>query len=74
MAQYKDRDHVTLSTDPLLFETQHAQGTRPQNPGIYRCTGCGDEAVVPRGGTLPVKPHRGKWKLLVLAEQYNRAP
>ena len=72
MAQFKDRGRVTHSNDAVLFDTKHAQGTRPENPGIYRCTGCGDEVLVARGEALPRKRHEGQWQLLVLAELHRK--
>ena len=75
MAQYKYRDSLVQSSS-TVFDTRHAPGTTPQNPGIYRCPGCADEVTVPKGRQLPPRDHhqhtpsQGKieWQLLVFAE------
>jgi len=76
MAQYKFREHLIHSSNSA-FDTRHAPGTTANNPGIYRCSGCGDEISVAKGSTLPPQNHHqhepglGKmeWQLLVFAEQ-----
>ncbi|HUP59647.1 MAG TPA: hypothetical protein VNA69_04430 [Thermoanaerobaculia bacterium] len=76
MAHYKYRAHLTQS-DSAAFDTRHAPGTTTQNPGIYRCAGCGDEIAIAKGHKLPPQnhhqhePHQKKieWQLLVFAEQ-----
>jgi hypothetical protein len=76
MAQYKYRENLTQTT-VAAFETRHAPGTKVQNPGIYRCPGCGDEVVAAKGDRLPPATHhphtkdQGKieWQLVVFAEQ-----
>jgi hypothetical protein len=73
MAQYKYKDHVTQSDSPA-FETRYAAGAKVQNPGIYRCLGCGDEIVAAKNQILPTThqhPGDGKveWQLLVFAQQ-----
>ena len=76
MALYKRREHVTHSTS-AAFDVRHAPGTTAENPGIYRCTACGDEIVVGKGKPLPPQNHHqhepgaGKveWQMLVFAEQ-----
>lgn len=75
MAQYKDREFVSQSTD-IAFDIRHRPGAQVENPGIYRCTGCCDEIMAGRGARLPENGHRphapdeGKieWRLLVLAQ------
>jgi hypothetical protein len=71
MAQFKDRQHVTHSNDHV-FETRHAPGTKPRNPGIYRCMACGEEIVVGAGEALPAEAHEAKWQLLVRAEPIQK--
>lgn len=76
MAQYKYRENLTQSSGSA-FDTRHAPSTIAQNPGIYRCYGCGDEVAVSKGQFLPPQNHhphdraQGKieWQLLVFAEQ-----
>ena len=75
MAQYKYREHL-MQTSIAAFDTRHAPGTKAQNAGIYRCTGCGDEVAIVRGQMLPPlsrhqhEPGQRKveWQLLVFAE------
>ena len=76
MAQYKYREHLFHSGN-AAFDTRHSPGTIAQNPGIYRCTGCGDEIAMAKGHALPPQNHHqhpaglGKieWQLLVFAQQ-----
>ncbi len=76
MAQYKQREYVTL-TYSTAFDVRYAAGTTAQNPGIYRCPACGEEIAVVKGHRLPPQNHHehkgveGKveWQLLVYAEQ-----
>lgn len=75
MAQYKDQTNVKTSTDSK-FDTEHSPGDSTPYPGIYRCTGCGDEIGIAKDKTLPPQNHQQhtsgakiKWKLLVLAQQ-----
>lgn len=75
MAQYEDESNVKKSSD-AKFDTEHNPGDATPYPGIYRCTGCGDEIGIAKDKTLPPQNHqqhpyvaRIKWKLLVLAQQ-----
>jgi hypothetical protein len=76
MAQYKYAQHLSTST-ASAFDTRYAPGTKAENPGIYRCAGCGEEIGVARGHSLPPQNHhqhmpaQGKleWQLLVFAQQ-----
>ena len=75
MAQYKYPQNLNQSTS-AAFDTRYAPGTKAENPGIYRCAGCGDEIIVNKGQTLPAQNHhphtRGEgkleWQLLVFAQ------
>jgi len=76
VALYKRRPYV-LDSDLAVFEVRHAPATRVANPGIYRCTGCGEEVPVAKGHLLPRGeqhehgPEDGKveWQLIVFAQQ-----
>ena len=76
MAQYKYAQHLSTSSSSA-FDTRYAPGTKAENPGIYRCAGCGDEIGIARGHPLPSQNHhqhtaaQGKleWQLLVFAQQ-----
>lgn len=78
MAQYKYREPLMQSSN-AAFDTRHAPGTKAENPGIYRCTGCGDEVSMAKGQTLPPQSHHQHepgqgtvaWQLVVFAEQRN---
>jgi len=57
------------------FDNSHAPGAQAPNPGIYRCTGCGDEIGIAKGHTLPPQNHHQhtqgqgaiRWQLIVFA-------
>ena len=76
MAQYKYPQHLSQSTS-AAFDTRYAPGTKTENAGIYRCTGCGEEVTIPKGQKLPPLTHheheRGEgkleWQLVVFAQQ-----
>ena len=76
MAQYKYDQHLTKS-DSTAFDTKHPPGSDAPNPGIYRCSGCGDEIGIAKGHTLPPQNHhqhkpstvKVEWQLLVFAQQ-----
>ena len=76
MAQYKYREHV-VHVDGNVFDTRHAPGTIAANPGIYRCSVCGDEITVLKNCRLPPDTHhahdpkqgRITWQLLVFAQE-----
>lgn len=78
MALFKHPLYVRLATDSFFDET-YAPGSTAPYPGIYRCTGCGDEIAIAGGNVLPPQNHRqhdpelGKtaWQLLVLPQQYD---
>ncbi|HYI11482.1 MAG TPA: hypothetical protein VEK57_20670 [Thermoanaerobaculia bacterium] len=74
MAIYKDRQHVSQSTD-VAFDIRNKPGAQVKNPGIYRCAGCSDEIVIGCDQKVPER-HRQHtseegetaWLLLVLAQ------
>lgn len=57
------------------FDGQIPPGTAAANPGIYRCTACGDEIAIAKGHTLPPQNHHQhtyglgaiRWQLIVCA-------
>ncbi len=53
---YKTRDWLTQSSDPA-FDKIYRPGETPEHSGIYRCTGCGREAVAEASRTLPPQNH-----------------
>ena len=76
MAQFKYRKHLEESAS-CAFDTHHAPSTRVDNPGIYRCTTCGEEVLAVRGSRLPGENHHRhadvkqkiEWQLVVYAQQ-----
>lgn len=74
MAQYKYGHHLNHSTHEAYDATHKPDITSP-DPGIYRCTGCGDEIGIAKGHTLPPQNHHQHtsnapilWQLLVFAQ------
>lgn len=76
MAQYKHGQFLTQNQH-LEFDAVHSPGSTAANPGIYRCTRCGDEIAIAKGHTLPPQNHHQhapgagaiQWQLLVFAQQ-----
>jgi hypothetical protein len=76
MAQYKYAQYLTQS-DHSAYDDRHRPGATANNPGIYRCAGCGDEIGIAKGHTLPPQNHHQhnqqqgavEWQLLVFAQQ-----
>lgn len=73
MGLYKYTQHLTQSQHEN-FDKEYSPGVTTPDPGIYRCTGCGDEIGIAKGHTLPSQNHHQhpygtpiKWKLLVCA-------
>lgn len=74
MALYKYGQFLQ-SNQHQEFDNSHAPGAQTQNPGIYRCTGCGDEIGIAKGHTLPPQNHHQhaqgegaiRWQLTVCA-------
>ena len=75
MALYKDGSQLNKSESPI-FDATHKPGTSAPYPGVYICTGCGEEIGIAQGHVLPPQDHHthppGKppilWKLLVAAQ------
>jgi hypothetical protein len=75
MALYKNGNALTQSQD-AAFDMIHTPGTAAPHPGIYKCTGCGDEIGIAGGHILPPQNHRQHpagskimWQLLVYPVQ-----
>lgn len=76
MALYKQGNYLTHVEDPA-FDQIHEPGIAAPYPGIYRCTGCGDEIAIAGGHVLPAQNHRQhsilsgpiRWQLLVYPQQ-----
>jgi len=76
MALYKQGSHLTHVEDSA-FDQIHQPGIAAPYPGIYRCTGCGDEIAIAGGHTLPPQNHHQhgllggeiRWQLLVYPQQ-----
>jgi hypothetical protein len=72
---YKYSQHLQQSDD-AAFDKRHSPGTQAEQPGVYRCAGCGDEIGIAKGHTLPPQNHHHhssgakiEWQLLVYAQQ-----
>ena len=75
IALYKYKQYLTES-DSSAFDTRYAPGSQTENPGIYRCTSCGDEIAIAKGRSLPPQNHHRhttnakiEWQLVVFAQQ-----
>jgi hypothetical protein len=76
MALYKQGQYLAQSSHEA-FDTKHAPGGAAPNPGIYRCTSCGDEIAIAGGHILPPQNHKQhnpangtvQWQLLVFPVQ-----
>jgi len=75
MAFYKYSTHLKQNQH-VNFDTDRSPGEAAPDPGIYRCTGCGDEIGIAKGHTLPPQndhQHTNqspvRWRLLVCAVQ-----
>lgn len=75
MALYKNGGALSQSNHEA-FDVTHSPGTAAPHPGIYKCTGCGDEIAIAGGHTLPPQNHRQhnssariSWQLVVFPVQ-----
>ena len=74
MAQYKYLHYLTAVSEPR-FNPAHPPGTVTPHTGIYKCEGCGTEAVSNAGDPLPPTTHHQHslaqnaiaWRLVVAA-------
>lgn len=74
MALYKNGNLLQQSTH-ANFDKAYSPGEAAVDPGIYRCTACGDEIGIAKGHTLPPQNHHQhkqgiggiKWQLIVCA-------
>ena len=75
MALYKHGGYLSQSNSEA-FDTEHNPGAAPPYSGIYRCPGCGREAVAEQNRQLPPQNHhqhtseqgRVRWRLIVYAD------
>jgi hypothetical protein len=75
MALYKRSGDIASSTD-AAFDKEYKPGSTPDHSGIYRCKGCGREAVGEEARTLPPQNHHQHstnqgpvlWRLAVYAQ------
>ncbi|MCI0152436.1 protein L [Paraburkholderia sediminicola] len=56
MANFKYQEFLTKSNNSA-FDTISEPGHTAPHSGIYRCEGCGENAVSTRGHTLPPQNH-----------------
>jgi hypothetical protein len=74
MPHYKYSNHFKQDNNALFDQVHHAGEQAPVS-GIYRCEGCGIEAVSTRGHHLPPQNHHQhnylqgtiRWKLNVMS-------
>jgi hypothetical protein len=75
MAQYKNSQYLSLSSDPK-FDLIHSPGSPAPHSGIYRCEGCGREVASNQGQPLPPQNHHQhpyganpiRWRLVVATQ------
>ena len=74
MAEYKYASILTHSENAAYDDVWHPASATPYS-GIYRCTGCGREAISTRGHPLPPQNHHQHtnaipilWQLIVASQ------
>jgi hypothetical protein len=75
MALYKSSDYLQQSQDGV-FDADHKPGEATPHSGIYRCMGCGREAVSEEGKPLPPQNHHQhttaqgaiRWRMIIYAD------
>ena len=75
MALYKYSQFVGIDQSDV-FDGVHSPGQAAPRSGIYRCEGCGREAVSTEGHPLPPQNHHEhsplqgyiRWRLIVYAD------
>ena len=74
MALYQRSSDIKRVTDPA-FDKEYRPGAMPEHPGIYRCLGCGREALGEHGRMLLPQEHPHSqqqgpvvWRLAVFAQ------
>lgn len=81
MAFFQHGNFLRNLRDPA-FEMEHLPSAPAPWPGIYRCTGCGREAIASVGHTLPSQTHHLhgpgegliRWRLIVWADHRAVTP
>jgi hypothetical protein len=81
MAIYKYAAYVVQNTTDPVFDAEHRPSVPTPLSGIYRCMGCGVEAVSTQGHPLPPQNHHQhtlaqgaiRWRLIVFADHRPKA-
>jgi hypothetical protein len=73
---FRRSNDIEVSISPE-FDKEYKPGETPDNPGIYRCSGCGCEIVAEASRPLPIENHPKhspaqwtiRWRLAVAAQK-----
>ena len=76
MTLFKRSNDIEVSVSPE-FDKRYEPGETPSRAGIYRCAGCGCEAIADSSKALPLHEHSRhllaqgsiQWRLAVAAQQ-----
>lgn len=76
MTLFRRSNDIEVSISPE-FDKEFKPGESPIRPGIYRCSGCGCEAIADASKPLPLDKHSRhapaqgtiRWRLAVAAQQ-----
>ena len=76
MTLFRRSNDIEVSISPE-FDKEFKPGESPFRPGIYRCSGCGCEAIADASKPLPLDKHSRhspaqgtiRWRLAVAAQQ-----
>ena len=75
MTLFRRSNDIEVSISPA-FDKEYKPGETPIRPGIYRCAGCGCEAIADASKPLPLDQHSRhlpaqgtiRWRLAVAAQ------
>ena len=75
MTLFRRSNDIEVSISPA-FDKEYRPGETPNRPGIYRCVGCGSEAIADASKPLPLDLHSRhltaqgatRWRLAVAAQ------